>query len=329
MYKFSKTNVLKSKHAFSLAEILIVVGVIGVVMAVTMPTVIANMTERINSERHANIAQKVTKAMEQMKAHGLLNMPYASTDAFVDELQKYLKIAKRCDSDHIADCWPTAKVMTADGKELEVSKVKTGRNLSLGSYSKNVGLVLADGAALILNYNTKTDGIDIGDEVKGDAKELPVGGGKKKKFPYTSNVTAGIDFVTDVNGAKKPNKEKTDGKEYDIRSFGSASFTEGCKGVDIEGVGCVVDIGSSNLWGGGPAREKCVNRAGAGMTVPDIATLRAIYNKKDEYPDLPKNGVFWSNSPTGAYFPYTLNFANGEESTEYAYSSLRVLCVKP
>ena len=52
------------KTAFTLAEVLITLGIIGVVAAITMPTVIANINERVNSERQANIAQNITQAME-------------------------------------------------------------------------------------------------------------------------------------------------------------------------------------------------------------------------------------------------------------------------
>ena len=86
----------KFSNGFTLAEVLITLGIIGVVASITLPTIISDINIRANSERQANIAQKVTQAMEQMRAHGLLNTQYASTDAFVDELQKYLKVAKRC-----------------------------------------------------------------------------------------------------------------------------------------------------------------------------------------------------------------------------------------
>ena len=82
----------KKKVAFTLAEVLITLGIIGVVAAITLPALIENVTERKNSERHANIVYKVTQAMDIMKAHGELSGTYPSTEAFVDELQKYLKI---------------------------------------------------------------------------------------------------------------------------------------------------------------------------------------------------------------------------------------------
>ena len=233
------------KKGFTLAEVLITLGIIGVVSAITLPAIMENVTERVNSERQANIAQKITQAMEQMRAHGLLNTQYASTDAFVDELQKYLKVAKRCDASNIADCWPTDKVTTSDGEEFEVSKAKAGKNLSLSTETNNVGLILADGASIILNYNPATQGLDVGDRVEAKPKSLPVGFGQSKNFAYTSDVTNGIDFVMDVNGGKSPNSE-VESRARDIRSFKSAKFSKGdltCEeknGVELEGIGCVV-----------------------------------------------------------------------------------------
>ena len=44
-----------------------------------------------------------------MKALGLLIGSYKTTDEFVDELQKHLKVIKRCSANDIADCWSTDK----------------------------------------------------------------------------------------------------------------------------------------------------------------------------------------------------------------------------
>ena len=97
----------KTKSAFTLAEVLITLGVIGIVAAMTMPTLLKNIAERSNSEAQANLAQKITKSMNLMRADGGLERTYASTDEFVDEFSKYIKISTRCDAAHIADCWPT------------------------------------------------------------------------------------------------------------------------------------------------------------------------------------------------------------------------------
>ena len=97
------------KCAFTLAEVLITLGIVGVVAAMILPSVITNINERVYSTRQANTAYKVTQATDKMKALGLLNGSYKTTDEFVDELQKHLKIVKRCSANNIADCWPTDK----------------------------------------------------------------------------------------------------------------------------------------------------------------------------------------------------------------------------
>lgn len=304
-----------------------------------------NVNERVNSHRQANIAYKITQATDKMKALGLLNGTYASTDAFVDELQKHLKIAKRCDASHIADCWPTDKVMTSDGEEFDVSKAKTGKNLNIkGNTSNNVGLVLADGASIILTYNQDSTGMDVGDVITAQPKTLPVGFGKSNDFAYTTNTTGAIDFVMDVNGKKGPNSETIDNKYHDIRSFKAARFSKGCAGFEVAGIGCVVNLGTSyesltgdykakwdpkcsyNSSGWGGAKKACDD---IGMSLPNLSTLRSISSKRNDYPDIPQTGHFWSSEEFGKNEAYTFSFFDHNNALwgKSWSSAIGVLCV--
>ena len=201
-FDYSSTSIsanVTKRVAFTLAEVLITLGVIGVVAALTMPTLLKNIAERSNSEAQANLAQKITKSMDLMRADGGLERTYNSTDEFVDVFSKYIKISTRCDADHIADCWPTKTVTTTDGETYDVSKAKTGKNLNLkDNKSNNVGIILADGATLILTYNPNAGIIGDGDTVTPSFADLPIGFGRTKKFAYTTSVTDPIDFVMDV-----------------------------------------------------------------------------------------------------------------------------------
>ncbi|MEE3417279.1 MAG: hypothetical protein VZR53_18220 [Prevotella sp.] len=322
--RFTGNCSLKRKVAFTLAEVLITLGIIGVVAAITLPALIDSVTERKNSERHANIVYKVTQAMDIMKAHGELSGRYETTEAFVDELQKYLKISKRCDSNHIADCWPTDKVIDAEGNEFEVSKAKTGKNLSLNSTTNNVGLILGDGAPIILNYNPDGVKVDETDALTAVKKSLPVGGGRTKEFVFTSNSTGSIDFVTDVNGSAAPNSETRDNKYNDIRNLFAATFSKGCAGEDVSGIGCVVDTGQQLVWQ--DAKDKCTS---LGMTLPDKGTLKNIASKGQSNPNLP-SGWLWSSSETDAYYAWVVYFASGsagEGVLSKRSNQLGVLCV--
>ena len=342
----------KKKAAFTLAEVLITLGVIGVVAALTMPTLLKNIAERSNSEAQANLAQKITKSMDLMRADGGLERTYNSTDEFVDEFSKYIKISTRCDADHIADCWPTKTVTTTDGETYDVSKAKTGKNLNLkDNKSNNVGIILADGATLILTYNPNAGIIGDGDTVTPSFADLPIGFGRTKKFAYTTSVTSSIDFVMDVNGFKGPNSEARNGKQYDIRSFKVARFSTGCAGNDINGIGCVyvlpsyspIKAGSEemdkwdpkwaknrylasrdNYWAG--AKKACDD---IGMSLPDTSKMNKIYYSK-KYSNLLNSSWFWISEELeggiGAH-AYILRGDDGYYYDAKWSSTTKALCV--
>ena len=287
-----------------------------------------------------------------MRADGGLERTYNSTDEFVDEFSKYIKISTRCDADHIADCWPTKTVTTTDGETFDVSKAKTGKNLNLkDNKSNNVGIILADGATLILTYNPNAGIIGDGDTITPSFADLPIGFGRTKKFAYTTSVTDPIDFVMDVNGFKGPNSEARNGKQYDIRSFKVAKFSTGCAGNDISGLGCVQQIpsyspikagsdemkkwdpkwnttdwkGYDNYWAG--AKKACDD---IGMSLPDDSKLRSIYKagKKDSSLGLPTFGWFWGSSEYGTSQADRVSFNDGLPSYGNKYDSYhKVLCV--
>ncbi len=318
-----------------------------------MPTLLKNIAERSNSEAQANLAQKITKSMDLMRADGGLERTYNSTDEFVDEFSKYIKISTRCDADHIADCWPTKTVTTSDGKTFDVSKAKTGKNLNLkDNKSNNVGIILADGATLILTYNPNAGIIGDGDTVTPSFADLPIGFGRTKKFAYTTSVTDPIDFVMDVNGFKGPNSEARNGKQYDIRSFKVAKFSTGCAGVEVPNIGCVYQLPSyspikagseemdkwdpnwnktssasyDNAWAG--AKKACDD---IGMSLPDLSKLYSLAKKttaEKEQLGLPTSGWFWSSEETSASYAYGVSFYYGNTFDNAKYGSDgKVLCV--
>ena len=303
-----------------------------------MPTLLKNIAERSNSEAQANLAQKITKSMDLMRADGGLERTYNSTDEFVDEFSKYIKISTRCDADHIADCWPTKTVTTTDGETYDVSKAKTGKNLNLkDNKSNNVGIILADGATLILTYNPNAGIIGDGDTVTPSFADLPIGFGRTKKFAYTTSVTDPIDFVMDVNGFKGPNSEARNGKQYDIRSFKVAKFSKGCAGVEVPNIGCVYQLSSyslldttkdenkkydskyatsNNYWAG--AKKACDD---IGMSLPELSKLQSLYKAR-----LLSYGWYWSSSESDNSAAYYMSYSGYTGLTYKGYKG-KVLCV--
>ena len=187
----------RRKVAFTLAEVLITLGIIGVVAVMTMPAIIANIQDHVKAKRIENIRQKLSKVTDAMSATSGIN-GYADTMAFVAEMNKHMKIAKICDNEHLSACWPTKEVMLNDeGKMWEIAKTKNAKTLKipdavLNNYTNTVGIVTADGTSMILSYD-KT--CDFNPDVTGYAYS----GG-------LSNSASCLAGVFDWNGGKNPNK---------------------------------------------------------------------------------------------------------------------------
>ena len=222
------SHFLLPKAAFTLAEVLITLGIIGVVAAITMPVLLSNVNNKVKAERVLNIKQKLSKVTDKMAVQSGL-MGYDSTDAFVKEMQKHMKIAKVCDNAHLDNCWPTKEVTLDDeGKTWKISKTKNAKTLKVSKadgddWSDTVGIVTADGTALILSYN-KGCTFDV------DKTGLKGNGAASNSL----NCLAG---VFDWNGGKKPNKlAKLEGDSNgDVITLGKASGLGSACSLEIGG----------------------------------------------------------------------------------------------
>ena len=194
----SRPSLKKGRRAaFTLAEVLITLGIIGVVAVMTMPAIIANIQDHVKAKRIENIRQKLSKVTDAMSATSGIN-GYADTMEFVTEMNRHMKIAKICDNEHLSACWPTKEVMLNDeGKMWEIAKTKNAKTLKipkavLNNYANTVGIVTGDGTAMILSYDKNCD---FNPEVTGYAYS----GG-------LSNSASCLAGVFDWNGGKSPNK---------------------------------------------------------------------------------------------------------------------------
>ena len=277
------------KIGFTLAEVLITLGVIGVVAAMTLPTLNQAISKKIRAEQIRTVKYKFTKATDKMNSLGLIG-PYDSTAAFVAELQKHLKIAKVCTASNLRSCWPYDKVILLDGEEYDITKATTGKQFKMNSNedsdytSPNVGIVTADGTPMILSYNKKCAALD------------PV-----KQYGWTtednkpvSNATAGcVAAVFEINGTGKPNTLSKDVALFNANGLGSSCaieldngkcFTAAFAPTPMTKAECEAQKGSlgikacyyeSDYWAG--AVKQC-NGIGNMPTAADLAKIAsAIY----------------------------------------------------
>ena len=218
-------NETNKKVAFTLAEVLITLGIIGVVAAMTLPVLLTNVQAKIRAEQIRSAKYKFSLATEKMARLNLIG-PYDSTDAFVDELQKHLKISKRCNASNLRDCWPYDTVDLGNGKTWDISKTKTGSQLGMETDDKqdyssnNVGIVTADGVPMILSYNKKCPAIDSLEKLSWSTTD---------NKPETNDSAGCVAAVFEINGTGKPNKLSND-----VVLFNAGGLGNSC-GIEVSG----------------------------------------------------------------------------------------------
>ena len=184
------------KAAFTLAEVLITLGIIGIVAAMTLPAFISNVQGRIQAKRVENINQKLSKVTDKMAVQsGLIGYP--DTMSFVQEMKKHMSIAKVCDNSHLSECWGTTEVDVGKDKPWEISKTKTAKTLKINepdNWADTVGIVTADGTPMILSYD-KNCNFDPNNA-----------GLQYNQSSGKSNSLVCLSGVFDWNGGAKPNK---------------------------------------------------------------------------------------------------------------------------
>lgn len=168
------------KKAFTLAEVLITLGIIGVVVAMTMPTLIQNQQKRslevATQKFYSMMSQAVKQYMADYGVDDLRHTPLAgdnyedpeSSEAISsirDFMTKYLKVVKECDHD-ANDCF-APEYKGWDGSKPDYNFTTTSNDGRRRDY------VVADGSVIRIGYN---------------ANECP------------------IELFVDVNGGKGPNR---------------------------------------------------------------------------------------------------------------------------
>ena len=271
---------IKKLNAFTLAEVLITLGVIGVVAAVTMPTLVTNIQERVRKEQVRTVKYKFTKATDKMNSLGKIGH-YDSTMDFVNELKKHLNIAKVCENGELDKCWPTENINAYQNgsrtlSEFPVKNLKQGvdlKALALGTKTtETVGIVTGDGVPMLLVYSPVCSGFD-------EAKTYTwsVQDGK----PVTNATTNCVSAIFDINGAKGPNRVG-----QDIRTLNSLFGSIDLGAVSVSKSECEAMIKNSkygvkecgvdtDYWAGGV--KKC---ADMGLHLPDMMTLANIANSR-------------------------------------------------
>ncbi len=122
-------------RAFTMAEILLSLTIIGVVAAITLPSLTGNINERTWKTQRKALYARMSQAISLMPAlngYGTLNETTdTATETFItDGLAKVLKINNICDNEHLEDCGIPNKINDLAGNV--ISEVHTELNHLVG-----------------------------------------------------------------------------------------------------------------------------------------------------------------------------------------------------
>ena len=328
------------KSAFTMAEILLSLTIIGVVAAITLPSLIGNINERTwNTQKkalHARMAQALA-LMPQLNGYGTFVASTTSNagsdntaQTFITEgLSKVLKITNVCTYDKLTDCGVASNYTTLSGSAKTVatdlltfdplfSNTATEAGKQVNQYSFNYNTKAAafetpNGESIILYYNPFCQ----------DNKDVPIPAANSWAWDHAQQYMC-ANFVVDLNGAKGPNKVGQD------ISFITAIYPNNpdvvapnvlpAHGNDSNAY--PYDTTNANI---AAATNICKNM-GAEYRLPTLTEAMAMTYNRDllGLPSL----HFWSGSSVGSNHAWLVYIGYGSRRVTPRSTTLAVRCVK-
>ena len=204
--------------AFTMAEILLSLTIIGVVAAITLPSLTGNINERTwNTQRKALYARmsQAIALMPALNGYGTYETTSSGGSASINDtaaetfitsgLAKVLKINNICDKDHIFDCGFKSKITTLAGSQVVLPSKLSLSLLNGGIPDSGCGLVIYDtnavafetvnGESILAFYNPNC--------VSKNVLVTGLSDGGHSGYYVKQQICA--NFVFDLNGSKGPN----------------------------------------------------------------------------------------------------------------------------
>ncbi len=357
----SASHLITSKAAaFTLAEVLITLAVIGIVAALTLPGLIQNHNEKAWSTAKDLWEKKLTETVRRMNIDGVMT-GHDSTEDFMNTFKNYMKVIKTCDNGDINKCY-SPKIVTT-GKDdapldIETETLTSASSMGLKEWQTNtntMSFVVADGTTVIMAYQPECPYAD--------------------PIEDTGSQVSCMGYMVDVNGKKGPNRV---GKDIQLSSgvafstcdnpigdmcwsteFQANRAINTCDGSeyeDLDSYGSSNSYCAINYWAG--AKLTCQEK---GMSLPTRAQLaqlasnlyvgsagnaitiganenRSSLKVKDEYSQNPPITLgydhrYWSSEEYNANCAYTRYFyttgTDGSDNNWYSKvnNNRRAVCI--
>ena len=211
--------------AFSLAEILITLAVIGIIAILTIPTIINKYQEKSFNTSASLFEAKLAESLKIMNTQQVL-AGHNSTENFINEFSKHNKIIKFCTKTNMHECF-SHKIQwgESDDSIIELSDIKTSKNFGWENWNTSIlGILFTNGTNALISYNPSCIQNPFSNQIITTTSSIS---GNSAGVNMNTNCLA---VLYDTNGAKNPN---IGGK--DIRGINIKKLTKGCF-VKIDGI---------------------------------------------------------------------------------------------
>ena len=322
-------SVWTKSQAFTMAEILLSLTIIGVVAAITLPSLTGNINERTwNTQRKALYARmsQAISLMPALNGYGTLVEGDDSTSAqdtatetlLTDGLAKVLKINNICDNEHLEDCGIVTSFTNMAGSQIntpttlyELSSWFRSIAYSGSSYStmntKVAAFETQNGESIVTYYNQscRTEYLN---------QESTTVYGNAYGFPQANMC---LNFIYDLNGNKGPN---TVGKDIGIITVFNATDSS-----------VVAPMPSSHNNAGTAAWQNaaklCTNQD-VESRLPNIDELSAMIINQNIF-SLSASTFFWSSSTGASDIAWDARTSSGIRLIDYKFNTNHsIRCVK-
>ena len=197
----SLSHLITSKAAaFTLAEVLITLAVIGIVAALTLPGLIQNHNEKAWSTAKDLWEKKLTETVRRMNVDGVMT-GHDTTEDFMNTFKNYMKVIKTCDNTDINKCYSPKIVTTGKDdapEEIETNGLTSASSMGLKEWQTNtntMSFVVVDGTTVIMAYQPECP---YEDPIEDQGSQVSC-----------------MAYMVDVNGKKGPNRV---GKDIELSS---------------------------------------------------------------------------------------------------------------
>ena len=289
---------LKSASAFTMAEILLSLTIIGVVAAITLPSLTGNINERTwNTQRKALYARfsQALALMPNLNGYGTLHA--AGTDAsgssfdaeddaamafLTDGLTKVLKTTNLCDADALADCGIPDTITAMNGDV--ISNFNTSPYNTLVGFNSMFNGTWNDGTSGATNYTYEQLDTKAAAFETQNGESIVAYYNQSCRTEYLNHESVNeygdsfgypqstmcVNFIYDLNGNKGPN---TFGKDIGIMTVFNATDSN-----VVAPMPSSANNSGQATWHN--AAKVCTN-ADSETRIPNIDELSAMLINKD------------------------------------------------